>query len=218
MSVGQITARLQQAKTELQAVPQVAAQAASALNEASALISSVLDEVSDKTLANDIANHGPAIVAAYQSTQAATRPLDETITRFRSAGPFGAPRSCRRRRFFVWNRLRQLPQLEPSGTGSQALPRVIGDKCDRAARQGLDRDRAVDDLVVSDRQSGVARRIKNQLNCEFSPRRLAALRHRRDRWPRKRRMSMPKSGVRCQLIAARIGVHSVLFDSRQALV
>lgn len=86
MSVGQITARLDGAKSDLRAIPQAAAQAVSALNEASALINSVLDGVSDKTLANDIANHGPGITAAYQSTQAATRPLDETIARFRSVG------------------------------------------------------------------------------------------------------------------------------------
>jgi hypothetical protein len=86
MSVGGINTRLYNAKKDLQDIPQIAAHAAKALNEASALINSVLDEVSDKTLANDITNHGPAITAAYQSTQAAIRPLDETITRFRSIG------------------------------------------------------------------------------------------------------------------------------------
>ncbi len=86
MSVGQITARLDNAKADLRAIPQASASAVSALNEASALVRSVLDGVSDKTLANDIANHGPAITAAYQSAQAAANPLDETIARFRSVG------------------------------------------------------------------------------------------------------------------------------------
>lgn len=59
--------------------------AVSALNEVSELVKLVLDGVSDKTLANDIAKHGPAITAAYVCA-GGTRPLDEMIARFRSVG------------------------------------------------------------------------------------------------------------------------------------
>jgi hypothetical protein len=84
VSIGQIINQLTLVKTELQHLPQAGQQATTSLSEASALINSVLDAVSDKRLAGDIAQHGPALTAAFTSVQAALQPIDQTITRFRS--------------------------------------------------------------------------------------------------------------------------------------
>jgi hypothetical protein len=84
MSVGQIISRLTMVKIDLQHMPQCATVAGTALSEAAAMVSSVLDAVSDKSLATDIGKHGPVIAAAYQKTQTAMKPVDETITRFRN--------------------------------------------------------------------------------------------------------------------------------------
>jgi hypothetical protein len=83
MSVGQIISRLSVVKTDLQQVPQFAGVAGGALNEAAALVGSVLDAVSDKSLAADIGQHAPVIGAAYEKVQTAVKPIDETIARFR---------------------------------------------------------------------------------------------------------------------------------------
>lgn len=86
MSVRIITARLSQVRNDLPHLQQQAKTAEAALGEAARLISSVLDGVSDKTLAGDISKHGAAITAAVATSQSAAGDLDATIRAFQSIG------------------------------------------------------------------------------------------------------------------------------------